>query len=85
MRFQSWKRSVLFMETRIQPARSVAELLKENDRDCAWLSRTTGIPYKRVLAEVKHERAPMLAVNAVLYADTLGVEVPDLMPRIEKA
>ena len=85
MRFQMWKRKFLGMATRTDPALTVEALLLEKERKHAWLSRASRVPYKRVLAEVKHRRAPMLAENAARYADALGVEVEDLMPRVEQA
>jgi hypothetical protein len=79
-----WKRKLLDMATRSDPALTVEALLSEKERKHAWLSRASGVPYKRVLAEVKHRRVPMLATNAALYADALGVEVEDLFPRVEE-
>lgn len=68
--------------TRTESGITVESLLKENSRSYAWLSRQTGIPYKRVLAEAKHGdilKAP--AEHVISYAQALGVDELALMGR----
>jgi hypothetical protein len=56
----------------------IRQALAEQERDYAWLHRQTGIKYKTLLAEVKHETRPLGLANAVLIARALGITVPEL-------
>lgn len=57
----------------------IRSVLAADQRTYAWLSRTTGIEYKVVLAEVKHETRPMSLDNAIRYAKVLRLTVPKLV------
>lgn len=58
---------------------NITRLIEQQDRSIAWLSRTTGIPYKRLLAEVKNQTRPMSLDTALRAAEALGSELPALM------
>lgn len=57
----------------------INRLIQEQDRSIAWLSRTTGIPYKRLLAEVYHRSRPMSLDTALASATALGADLPSLI------
>lgn len=57
----------------------INRLIQEQDRSIAWLSRTTGIPYKRLLAEVHHRTRPMSLDTALKSAAALGADLPSLI------
>lgn len=57
----------------------ITGLMEEQDRSVAWLSRATGIPYKRLLAEIKHQKRPVSLDTALLAADALGSNLPELV------
>jgi DNA-binding phage protein len=57
----------------------IESALGEQERDYAWLARRAGLPYKRVLAEVKHERRPLTLETALAVSEALGIELPDLV------
>lgn len=58
---------------------TIAALMVEQERTVAWLSRATGIPYKRLLAEVKHRTKPMSLDTAIRAAGALGSNLPELV------
>ena len=53
--------------------------LHSDGRDYAWLSKTTGIRYKKILRVVKHEESPLMLNDAIVIAGALGVELPELI------
>ena len=55
--------------------------LVEQERDYAWLSRVTGISYKRLLAEVKNGTSPMRLETAIAVADALGADLSSTLAR----
>lgn len=67
------------MEPRLDPVGEIRNLMDEEDRSYAWLSRATGIGYKELLRQVKHGDRPLSLRNAFLIADALGVNVSDLV------
>lgn len=60
-------------------AEVIRTALAEQKRDYLWLSRETQIPYKRVLNAIKHEKREISFTDAILAADALGMQVPDLV------
>lgn len=58
---------------------SINRLREQQGRSFAWLSRTTGIPYKRLLAEVKHKTRPVSLDTALQSAAALGTDLPNLV------
>lgn len=58
---------------------TINRLIQDQDRSIAWLSRTTGIPYKRLLAEVKNCTRPMSLDTAIRSAQALGSDLPSLL------
>ena len=58
---------------------NITRLIEQQERSIAWLSRVTGIPYKRLLAELKHKTKPMSLDTALAAADALGEELPALV------
>jgi len=63
-----------------QAARSrIEKALNEQERDYAWLARRAGLPYKRVLTELKHSRRPLSLETALAVGEALGLELPELV------
>jgi hypothetical protein len=58
---------------------TIRQTLDQLERDYAWLSRRTGINYKTLLAQVKHEKSPLSLENAILIAKALGTTVPKIV------
>ncbi|WP_187250422.1 hypothetical protein [Microbacterium sp. 4-7] len=58
---------------------NITRLMEQQERTWLWLSRTTGIPYKRILAEVKNKTTPMKLDTALAAAEALGAELPTLV------
>ncbi len=58
---------------------NITRLMEQQERSVAWLSRNTGIPYKRLLAEVKNQTRPMSLETALQCADALGADLPALV------
>lgn len=57
----------------------IARLIEQQGRTYRWLSRTTEIPYKRLLAEVKHQTRPMSLDTALAVAKALDADLPTLV------
>ena len=57
----------------------INRLMEEQDRSVAWLSRTTGVPYKRLLVEVKHKTRPIALETSIRCAHALGSDLPSLL------
>lgn len=62
-----------------QAVSNLRTLIKSKDRTYTWLSRQTGIPYKRILAEVKHESRPLSLETAVELVAALEAELPQII------
>jgi hypothetical protein len=58
---------------------NITRLMEKQERSIAWLSRSTGIPYKRLLAEVKNKTRPMSLDTALAAAAALGADLPALV------
>lgn len=58
---------------------NITRLMEQQERSIAWLSRSTGIPYKRLLSEVKHQTKPMSLDTALAAAAALGADLPALV------
>lgn len=58
---------------------TITRLMDKQDRSFAWLSRTTGIPYKRVLAEVKNQTRPISLETALQSAEALNANLTELV------
>lgn len=58
---------------------NITRLMEQQERSVAWLSRVTGIPYKRLLAEVKHQTKPVSLDTALAAAAALGADLPALV------
>lgn len=58
---------------------NITRLMEKQERSVAWLSRSTGIPYKRLLAEVKNQTRPMSLDTALAAAAALGADLPALV------
>jgi len=56
-------------------------LRREKDRSALWLARTSGVPYKRVLAEVVHRTTALKLDTAIAVSEALGVDLPDVIPQ----
>lgn len=54
---------------------------REEARSALWLARTSGVPYKRVLAEIVHRTAPLKLDTAIDVSQALGVDLPDVIPQ----
>lgn len=57
----------------------IYRLTTEQDRTIAWLSRQSGVPYKRLLAEVLHQSRPLSLETALCAAKALGIDLTDLV------
>lgn len=63
----------------------ICAALDEQERDFMWLSRKSGIPYKRVLAEIKHKRRPLTLETALAAGAAVGITLPELVePALEQ-
>lgn len=60
------------MGNRNEAVSNIRRKLNEKDRTFAWLARTVQVPYKRVLAELKHESRPLTLELAIAAAVALG-------------
>lgn len=58
---------------------NLRHIIINQDRTFAWLSRSTGIPYKRILAEVKNETRPLSLETAIASTSALGVALPEIV------
>ena len=56
---------VLVMGNSSSAVINLRHMINDQDRTYAWLSRQTGIPYKRILSEVKHGTRPISLETAV--------------------
>lgn len=57
--------------------------MNRQDRSYAWLARAADVPYKRLLAEVKHTTSPLALQTALAVAAALGITPADLLTPIE--
>lgn len=53
--------------------------LDERERTVRWLHRQTGIPYKALLAEVKHGTRPLQLDHVIAIAKVLETTLPALV------
>lgn len=53
--------------------------LERQERSYAWLSRGSGVPYKRLLSELKYQTRPLSLETAISAGRALGVTLPDLV------
>lgn len=67
------------MGNRNEAVNNLRHIINNQDRSFAWLSRKTGIPYKRILAEVKNETRPLSLDTAIASTLALGVELPEIV------
>lgn len=64
-----------------QAVSNIRTMITSKDRTYAWLSRQAGIPYKRLLAEVKNGTRPLSLETAMAASAALEVELPELVGR----
>lgn len=57
---------------------NLRNMISHQDRSYAWLARQTGIPYKRILAEVKNADRPITLDTALAAAAALGSTLPEV-------
>ena len=60
----------------------IIRLKNEQDRSYAWLARNAGVPYKRLLAEVKHKTRPLSLETSLGCASALGADLPSLLVEV---
>lgn len=58
---------------------NIRHIIESQDRTFAWLARQTGIPYKRILSEIKNEKRPISLDTALASSSVLGIELPELI------
>ncbi|MFF3029113.1 MULTISPECIES: hypothetical protein [Actinomycetes] len=58
---------------------NITSLMNQQDRSYAWLARNAGVPYKRLLAEVKHRTRPLALDTSIECAKALGADLPSLL------
>ena len=73
------------MATNNTAASIILAALQEQDLTVAWLARRTGVPYKRLLAQVLHQTRPIELDTAVAAAPVLGLNFLDLVPERQLA
>lgn len=66
-------------------ASNIRDSLKRKDRTYAWLAREAGLPYKRVLAELKHETRPVTLETTLAAAEALGENPVDIIGALRQA
>ena len=64
-----------------QAVSNLRTILNDKDRTYAWLSRETGIPYKRLLAELKNSTRPITLETAVASTEALGADLQEVLGR----
>lgn len=57
----------------------IGTALDEQERTYIWLARKSGVPYKRLLAELKHRRKPLTLEVAIAAGQALGIDLPQLV------
>ncbi|GAA1323814.1 hypothetical protein GCM10020360_25880 [Nonlabens tegetincola] len=62
-----------------QAVNNIRNMISTNGRTYAWLSRQTGVPYKRLLAEVKNGTRPISLETALAATEALDAGLPDLL------
>lgn len=62
-----------------QAVDNIRNMIDSKQRSYAWLSRQAGIPYKRLLAEVKNDKRSLSLETAIAVAGALNTELPALM------
>lgn len=62
------------MATTDTAAGMIRRSLEDQDLTVAWLARRTGLPYKRVLRQIKHESRPLELTTAIASAHVLGID-----------
>lgn len=67
------------MRTQAEVAARIDELRQDKERSWAWLSRETGIEYKRLLRQAKNCVVPLSVEHAALIADALDSDLIDLI------
>lgn len=63
---------------------AIKTVMFERDLSYAWLARRANVPYKRVLAELKHGRSPITLESTLQYTGALDIELPDLIERAKQ-
>lgn len=69
------------MGNTVTAAGIIRRSLDDQDRTVAWLARRTGIPYKRVLNQVKHESRPLELTTATAASIALGIDMNEITDR----
>lgn len=62
-------------------ANAIAAILDERGQSYAWLAKTAGISYKKLLRQVKHQKTPLALDQAFAIASALNMTVPELVHR----
>lgn len=57
----------------------ICTALDKQERTFTWLSRKSGVPYKRLLAELKHKSRPLSLDTALSAGKAVGIDLPDLV------
>lgn len=71
------------MRTQATVADRIDALLTEKNRTWKWLSRETGIEYKRLLRQAKNCVVPLSLEHAALIADALEVDLASLISKTQ--
>lgn len=70
------------MGTKRDAAEVILDRLAELQRSIAWLSRQTGINYKRLLRELRHSPASLSMYTALLCVRVLDLDMTDLVGEV---
>lgn len=61
---------------------AIIKLMEEQDRSAAWVSRTSRVPYKRILSEIWHAKQPLKLETAIAACIALGTTLADILASI---
>lgn len=64
---------------------AIRTALAGEERSYTWLSRATGIRYKRLLSEIKHARRPLTLETAIAVANVLQIDLVGVLETREVA
>lgn len=54
---------------------AIQSAIRDDQRSYAWLAREAGVPYKRILAEVKHGTRPLSFDVALAAFSALNLDI----------
>lgn len=58
---------------------TITQAITNKNATYAWLARVSGLRYKRLLAELKHQTRPLSLETTIAASEALELELPDLL------